>query len=66
LFGEIFLCVVFKCNYMFNCRMEFKNLFLRVIFGGEMENWTGGFRKLQWSLGNGICGGHETFRRIEN
>jgi hypothetical protein len=46
IFGE-----VFKCNYLFDCRLEFKNMVLREIFGGKMEKLTGGWRKLQWTLG---------------
>ena len=38
--------VVFKCNYLFNCRLEFKNVVLREIFGGKMETLIGGWRKL--------------------
>ena len=38
--------VVFKCNYLFNCRLEFKNMVLREIFGGKLEKLTGGWRKL--------------------
>ena len=37
---------VLKCNYLFNCRLEFKNMVLREIFGGKMEKLTGGWRKL--------------------
>jgi hypothetical protein len=40
----------FKCNYLFNCRLEFKNMVLREIFGGKMEKLTGGWGKLQWIL----------------
>jgi len=36
---------------LFNCRLEFKNIALREIFGGKMEKLTGGCRKLQWALG---------------
>jgi hypothetical protein len=36
---------------LFNCRLEFKNVVLRKIFGGEMERLTGGWGKLQWVLG---------------
>jgi hypothetical protein len=43
--------VVFKCNYLFNCRLEFKTMVLREIFGGKVEMLTGGWRKLQWALG---------------
>ena len=42
---------VFKYNYLFNCRLEFKNMVLREIFGGKMEKLTGGWRKLKWALG---------------
>ena len=38
--------LVFKCNYLFKCRLEFKNMVLREIFGGKMEKLTGGWRKL--------------------
>jgi hypothetical protein len=38
--------LVYKCNYLFNCRLEFKNMVLREIFGGKMEKLTGGWRKL--------------------
>jgi hypothetical protein len=51
LFSEIFLSVVFKCNYPFSCRLEIKNKVLREIFGGKLEKLTGGWRKLQWALG---------------
>ena len=37
--------VVFKCNYLFNCRLEFKNMVLREIFGGKMKKLTGGWRE---------------------
>jgi len=47
---QIFLCVAFKCNYLFNCRLEFKNMVLREIFGGEKEHLTGGWRELEWIL----------------
>jgi hypothetical protein len=30
--------VVCICNYMFDCRLEFKNVVLREILGGEMCN----------------------------
>ena len=43
--------VLSKCNYMFNCRLKFKNIVLREIFGGEVETITGGWRELQWALG---------------
>jgi len=36
---------------MFNCRLKFKNIVLREIFGGEVETITGGWRELQWALG---------------
>ena len=42
---------VLKCNYLFNCRLEFKNMVLWEIFGGKVEKLTGGWRKLQWALG---------------
>jgi len=42
--------VVFKCNYLFNCGLEFKDMVLREIFGGKMEKLTGGLRELQWAL----------------
>jgi hypothetical protein len=38
--------VVFKSNYLFDCRLEFKNMVLREIFGGKMEKLTGGWGKL--------------------
>jgi hypothetical protein len=41
----IFLCEVFISNYLFNCRVEFKNVALREIFGGKMEKLTGGWGK---------------------
>ena len=34
--------VVFKCNYLFNCILEIKDMVLRGIFGGKMEKLTGG------------------------
>ena len=37
--------VVSKSNYLFNCRLEFKNMVLREIFGGKMEKLTAGWRK---------------------
>ena len=43
--------VDFKCNYLFNCRLEFKDMVLREMFGGEMERLAGGWRELQWALG---------------
>ena len=43
--------VDFKCNYRFNCRLEFKNMMLREIFGGKMEKLAGGCSVLQWALG---------------
>ena len=42
---------VFKCNYLFDCRLQFKNMVLREIFGGKVEMLTGGCSVLQWSLG---------------
>jgi len=38
--------VVFKCNYLFDCRLGFKNMVLREIFGGKVEKLTGGWEKL--------------------
>ena len=32
----------FLCNYLFGCRLEFKDVVLREIFGGEMEKLTAG------------------------
>jgi len=32
---DIFKCS-FKCNYLFNCRLKFKNMVLRKIFGGKL------------------------------
>ena len=46
LLSEILLCVVYICNYLFDCRLEFKDVVLREIFGGEMEKLTGGWREL--------------------
>ena len=43
--------VVFKCNYLFKFRLEFNNIVLREMFGGELERLTGGWGKLQCSLG---------------
>ena len=40
--------VVFKCNYLFNCRLEFKDIVLREMSSGEVERLTGGWGKLQW------------------
>jgi hypothetical protein len=51
LFSEIVLSVISKCKYLFSCRLEFKNLMLKEIFGGEIKKWTGGWRKLKWALG---------------
>jgi len=45
---------VFECNYLFNCRLHFKNMVLREIFGGKLEILTGGWRKLQWVLGEWV------------
>ena len=45
---EVF-SVVFKCNFLFNCRMEFKNMLLREMFGGKVERLTGGWRELRWA-----------------
>ena len=42
----ILLCEVFICNYLFDCRLEFKDVVLREIFGGEMEKLTGEWREL--------------------
>jgi hypothetical protein len=36
---------------LFNCRLEFKVMVLREIFGGEMEKLTGGWRKIERVLG---------------
>jgi len=41
---------VFKCNYLFNCRLEFKDIVLSEIFVGKVERLTGGWKKLQWAL----------------
>ena len=46
LFTEILFNVDFKCNLLFNCRLEIKNVVLREIFGGKMEKLTGGWREL--------------------
>ena len=43
--------VVFKCNYLFNFRLEYNNSVLREMFGGEVERLTGGCREMQWALG---------------
>jgi hypothetical protein len=32
---------------LFKCGLEFKNMALRGIFGGEMEKLTGGWREMQ-------------------
>ena len=37
---------VFKCNYCFNYRLEFTEIVLREMFGGEMERLTGGWGEL--------------------
>jgi hypothetical protein len=42
----IFLFGVFICNYLFECRLEFKDVVLREIFGGKMEKLTGGWEEL--------------------
>jgi len=42
--------VVFKCNYLFNFGLEFKDMVLREMFGGKMERLTGGWGELQWAL----------------
>jgi hypothetical protein len=36
---------------LFNCRLEFKNMVLREIFGGEMERLTGGWGKIAIGFG---------------
>ena len=59
---DIFSAVL-QGNYLFNCRLEFKDMVLREIFGGNMERLTGGWRELQWALGNGICVQCGTFWR---
>ena len=41
----------FKCNCLFNCRLQFNNMVLRMLFGSKMEKLTGGWRKFQWDLG---------------
>jgi hypothetical protein len=51
LFTEIYLNGLFKCNYLFNCGLEFKNMVLREILGGKVEKLTGEWRKLKWALG---------------
>ena len=56
-------CVVLKCNYLFNFRLEFKDMVLREIFGGEMEKLTGGWRELQWALGEWGFGACDMFQR---
>ena len=43
--ADIFM-LIFKCNYWFNCRLEFKNVVLMEILRGEMEKLTGGWREL--------------------
>jgi len=43
--------VGFKCIYLLNCGLEFKNIVLWEIFGGEVERLTGGWREMQWALG---------------
>ena len=61
--GEL-LQLVFICNYLFDCRLEFKNVVLGKIFGGKMEQGVGeNSNKL---LKNEICGACETFQRNEN
>jgi len=42
LLTKIFLNVVFKCNALFNWRLQFNNMVLRKVFGGKMEKLTGG------------------------
>jgi hypothetical protein len=41
-----YLNVVLKFNYLFKCRLEFRNVALGEILGGEMEKLTGGWREL--------------------
>ena len=41
----VIFIVVFKCNYLFNCRLEFKIIALREIFVGGVEKLTGGWRR---------------------
>ena len=53
---QIFLCVVFKCNNLFNCRLEFKNVVLREVLGAEMELLTGGGENCDGLQENEICG----------
>jgi len=43
--------VVFKCNYLFNFRLEYNNSVLREMYGGEVERLTGGCREKRWALG---------------
>ena len=45
-----FFSAVLKCNYIFNCRLEFKDMVLREISVGKMAKLTGGWRELQWAL----------------
>ena len=32
--------MLFKCNYLFNCILEFKNIMLKEIFCGKVEMLT--------------------------
>jgi len=36
---------------VFHCRLEFKDIVLREMFGGKVERLTGGCIKFQWALG---------------
>ena len=42
--------VGFQCNNLI-VDWILKNMVLREIFGGKVERLTGGWRKLQWALG---------------
>ena len=61
---QIFLCVVFKCNYWFNFRLEFMNVVLREILGGwdgevnrMVERIVMGFRGMRFVVLSEILGG---------
>jgi hypothetical protein len=45
LFTTILFNVLFKYNYIFDCRLEIKNVEMRKIFGGKLEKLTGGWRE---------------------
>jgi hypothetical protein len=43
---DVVLQVIFKCNYLSNHKLEYKNILLRNVFVGKMGKLTGGWKKL--------------------